>query len=121
MSKNIITTRICALCDKKIRNDHVVCREHLAYYLAHKDEEWMQELIKTNRRQFEVDNEEIAYMHGDTLPERTTPKITRRRLTETDKKRILYYRQKGLGYTTISKILGLNPRTIQSYIDIHKL
>lgn len=116
MSRNRITTRICALCDKVIRNDHVVCREHLAEYLTHKDEPWMQELIKTNRRQFEVDNEELAILHGDTLPERTTPKRTRRRLTETDKKQIQYYYKKGLGYINISKILGLNPSTTRDYI-----
>ena len=113
MTKKQITTRVCALCDTRIRSDHVVCKEHFPYYLAHKSEEWMIVLIDAQRKQFEIDNEENYIATGVQLPE----KRFYRRLTADDLQQILFYRQKGLGAKNIGKIIGANYYAIEKYLQ----
>jgi hypothetical protein len=77
-----------------------------------KHEDWMLELVAAQARQYEVDKEEINLALGNT-PSR---KRKTRKLSETDKKRITEYHQKGLGARTIAKILDVNYQTIESFL-----
>jgi hypothetical protein len=105
--------KICALCEETIESKFVVCRKCLPTYMECKHEDWMQELVAAQARQYEVDKEEINLALGNT-PSR---KRKTRKLSETDKKRILEYHQKGLGAKNIAKILDANWFTIRQFID----
>ena len=110
------SSRICAICDIIVQDNHMVCKEHYGQYKLYKDELWFKELVESARRQFEVDNEETAIQMGDFA------KVTKihRKLTETEKKLILDYRKKGLGSKSIAKILDLNCSTIESFLQRSK-
>jgi hypothetical protein len=116
MKKKQITTRLCALCDTRIRSDHVVCKAHFDYYLTHKSEEWMVALIDAQRRQFEIDNQENYIATGIQLPE----KRFYRRLSADDLQQINFYREKGLGAKNIGKIIGVNYPAIEKYLQRSK-
>jgi hypothetical protein len=105
--------KTCAVCQTKIKSQHIVCQEHWKLYLENKDEEWMQVLIETQRRQFEIDNEEVVLRTGRPLVQ----KRFYRKLTSDDIQQIEYYYKKGIGSVNISKILGVNARGIQHYIE----
>lgn len=105
------TVRVCALCDTVIRDDFVVCREHLQDYRTYKDEEWFKVLVTAQRRQFEIDTEQSLLAEG--IHKVTKPYV---KLTESEKYAIRFYRNKGLGYRNIAKLLRINERTIQSYL-----
>jgi hypothetical protein len=77
-----------------------------------KHEDWMLELVAAQARQYEVDKEEINLALGNT-PSR---KRKTRKLSETDKKRILEYHQKGLGARNISKILDVNSYAVSMFL-----
>ena len=105
----MITTRLCALCDRKIPDTWIVCKEHYPDYQESKDEEWFKMLAATARRQFEQDN--IENLMGKVF------RTKKKRLTDDEKRAIRFLRFKGLGYRNIAKVLGISQETIRSYLD----
>ena len=111
------STRMCAMCDTIIPNTHVVCKIHFSEYVKSKSEPWMIELINTSRRQFEIDNEEIAIELGDFRRE----KRSYEKVTESNVKDVLNYKKIGLNPKAISKLTGLNYRkVVYIYYDLLK-
>lgn len=104
------STRICAVCDKLIADEFIVCKEHMEYYRTYKDEPWFKLLVETQRRQFEIDNEQYLLHAG-------IEKITKpyRKLTESEKEGIKFLWNKGLGAKNISKVLSINYNTVNSF------
>lgn len=105
------TTRLCALCDTIIPDQHIVCKEHFNDYLQFKEDEWFKELVMAQRRQFEIDNLESVMASG---------KIVKpyQKLTESEKRAIRFLRSKKLGAKSISKVLGINKAAIEHYIYV---
>ena len=106
------TTRVCALCDTVIYDTHVVCKNHYDFYIKHKEETWMIELIDAQRKQFEIDNQENYILSGVELPQ----KRYYRRLSADDLQQVNFYRSKGLGAKNIGKILAVNWFAIEKYL-----
>ncbi len=104
------STRLCAMCDRVIADEFICCKEHMEYYRVYKDEEWFKVLVETQRRQFEIDNEQYFLQAG-------IPKIVKpyRKLTESEKEAIKYLWNKGLGAKNISKVLSINYNTVNSF------
>ena len=100
-----------------IPDSHVVCKDHYQEYKLYRDEPWFKELAGAARRQFEIDNEETAIQMGDFS------KITqtRRKLTESEKKLILEYKDKGVSYVVIGKLLGVNSNTVKMFLQRRKV
>ncbi len=46
--------KTCVICDRYINIKHTACYEHTPYYLANKEQPWMQELIKMERKQASI-------------------------------------------------------------------
>lgn len=106
------SSRSCALCDTLIQSNHVVCKNHYEDYKLYKNEIWFKELVSSTRRQFQIDNEEIAISMGD-LPKDT--KIYTK-VTETQIQDILKYRELGLNPSAISKLTGVNKKLVEYYV-----
>lgn len=113
MKRKSITTRVCALCSSIIPDEHVVCKKHFSDYILYKNESWMIALVDAQRRQFQIDNEELYLQSGVVFND----KKPYRKFTKSEKWWIDFYRSKGLGSRTIAKILDLNWCSIQSYLD----
>lgn len=112
MKKLHYSTRRCALCETVIADEFIVCKEHMEDYRKFGNEEWFKMCVETQRRQFEIDNEENFIKDG-------IYKVTKpyRKLSESEKYAIRYLRSKGLGAKNISKILGIYWRTIDVYLN----
>lgn len=106
------SSRTCALCDMIIQSNHVVCKIHYGDYILYKNEQWFKELVTYTRRQFQIDNEEIAMCLGD-LPKNTK---VYKKVTETQLKEILKYRELGLNPDAISKLTNVNKKVVEYYI-----
>jgi len=111
--KSKVTTRCCAVCDTLIADNKIVCAEHWKYYLEYQDEAWMIELVDAQRRQYRIDIEEETLRTGRPIRQ----KRFYRRLTPDDVQTIRHLHSKGIGYVNISRILGINPYGIRSYIN----
>jgi len=105
------STRICALCNKIVRDNHIVCAEHMQDYVLFKDEEWFKVLVIAQRKQFEQDIIESVIASGAVNTKKTYIK-----LTESEKAAIRFLANKKLGMRSISKVLGINRQTIYAYL-----
>lgn len=111
MKKLHYSTRRCALCDAVIADEFIVCKEHMEDYRKFGNDEWFKMCVETQRRQFEIDNEENFIKDG-------IYKVIKpyRKLSESEKYAIRYLKNRGLGARNISKLLGIHERTIGSYL-----
>ena len=106
------SSRTCALCDNIIKSNYVVCKAHYNLYILYKNEPWFKELVNFSRRQFQIDNEEIAMTLGD-FPKNTKTYV---KVTETQINDIINYRKLGLKPDAISKLTGVNKKIVEYYI-----
>lgn len=57
----------CLFCDQVIRHNLYVCHAHLPWYRAHKNEQWLQELIKMHLQQKRINMKECATINSNLI------------------------------------------------------
>lgn len=102
----------CAICGTSIRPNFKVCKKDWEFYEQHKHETWMKFLIKESNETYKLDKLQEALEIGDFTKD---PK-TYNKLDKSQVDLIRFYREKGLGAVSISKILGINSNIIKYYI-----
>lgn len=102
----------CAICGTPIRPNFKVCKKDWNLYELHKNEDWLKFLIKESGETYKLDKLQEALEFGDFTKESKPYK----KLSQSDIELIKFYREKGLGAVSISKILGINPNNVKYYV-----
>lgn len=110
--------KLCALCDARINKQFVVCKDHMADMELYRNEQWFQELVRMQERQYQIDVEEYTLLTRSnlpTLPEKRS-KSRGKQLTNEEKFSILKLYNSGLGDRRIAKALNLEYHTVRTYL-----
>lgn len=111
--------KVCALCTQIIKANDIVCYAHEKEYAKYEHELWMQELVKAQQRQFEIDNEENRLrVHGvKDLSMNQKSRKTHSKLTVKQKIDISRMFTSGMRPAKIARELKLSFETVRKHIQ----
>ena len=113
--------KLCALCDNRIPNTHVVCPDHYADYKVYKDEQWFKELVIMQQKQAQIDGKENVTIHK--LSENTLSiYLEKEHPTKPDNKmQIIQLNNEGLSHAKIAKRLHIPLGTVKATLRRYKM
>lgn len=115
--------KLCALCENRIPDTHVVCQDHYRAYIEYKDEQWFLELIEAQRRQAHIDRKEVVTIHKlseNTLSIYLSESLRAKSKPMLPREQIIALYEEGYRAYEIAKILHMAQNKVRVVISRHK-